>query len=108
MSKGKFIKDAYKTLDTSKTYSLDEAIQILLKNKRKNFNETIEISVNLGIDPRHADQMVRGNFTLPNGNGKKIKIAVFAKDKNADDAKKEGAEVSQEFNIPILNCYKML
>ena len=93
MSKGKFIKDAYKNLDTSKAYKLEEAIQIILDNKRKKFNETIEISINLGIDPRHADQMVRGNFILPNGNGKKIKIAVFAKDKNADDAKKEGAEI---------------
>ena len=93
MSKGKFIKDAYKTLDSSKAYRLEEAIHILLDNKRKKFNETIEIAINLGIDPKHADQMVRGNFILPNGNGKKIKIAVFAKDKNADDAKKEGAEI---------------
>ena len=77
MSKGKFIKDVYKSLDTSKIYKLEDAIKIILDNKRKKFNETIEISMNLGIDPRHADQMVRGNFVLPNGNGKKVKIAVF-------------------------------
>ena len=93
MGKGKLIIDAYKDVDSSKFYSISEAVEILLKNKRTKFDETIEISMNLGIDPRHADQMVRGSVSLPNGIGKKIKVAVFAKDKNAEDALSEGADV---------------
>ncbi len=93
MGKSKFIVDAYKTFDVSKTYTLEQAVEIVLKNKRKKINETIEISINLGIDPRHADQMVRGNVILPNGSGKNVKVAVFAKEKNAEDAKIEGADV---------------
>ena len=93
MGQGKLILDAYKQVDNSKFYSVSEAVEILLKNKRTKFDETIEISMNLGIDPRHADQMVRGSVSLPNGIGKKIKVAVFAKDKNAEDALSEGADV---------------
>ncbi len=93
MGKGKLIIDAYKQVDSLKLYSISEAVEILLKNKRTKFDETIEISMNLGIDPRHADQMVRGSVSLPNGIGKKIKVAVFAKDKNAEDALSEGADV---------------
>ena len=93
MSKGKFLVEAYKSFDTSKVYNFNDAVNIILKNKRTKINETIEISLNLGVDPRHADQMVRGTVNLPNGSGKKIKVAVFAKDKNAEDAKKEGADV---------------
>ena len=83
MSKGKFLVEAYKSFDSSKFYNFNDAVNILLKNKRTKINETIEISLNLGIDPRHADQMVRGTVNLPNGSGKEIKLAVFAKDKNA-------------------------
>ena len=93
MSKGKFLVEAYKSYDTSKVYNFNDAVNIILKNKRTKINETIEISLNLGVDPRHADQMVRGTVNLPNGSGKEIKIAVFAKDKNAEDAKKEGADI---------------
>ena len=93
MTKSKFMIEAYKSFDTSKIYNYDEAVDIILKNKRNKLNETIEISLNLGVDPRHADQMVRGTVNLPNGSGKEIKVAVFAKDKNAEDAKKEGADV---------------
>ncbi len=93
MGKGKLIIDAYKQVDSLKLYSISEAVEILLNNKRTKFDETIEISMNLGIDPRHADQMVRGSVSLPNGIGKKIKVAVFAKDKNAEDALSEGADV---------------
>ena len=93
MSKGKFMIEAYKTFDTSKLYNYKEAVDIILKNKRSKMNETIEISLNLGVDPRHADQMVRGTINLPNGSGKKIKVAVFAKDKNAEDAKENGADI---------------
>ena len=93
MGKGKLIIEAYKNVDSSRFYSVSEAVEVLLKNKRTKFDETIEISMNLGIDPRHADQMVRGSVSLPNGIGKKIKVAVFAKDKNAQDALSEGADV---------------
>ncbi len=93
MSKSKFLVEAYKSYDTSKVYNYNDAVDILLKNKRNKIDETIEISLNLGIDPRHADQMVRGTVNLPNGTGKKIRVAVFAKDKNAEDAKKEGADI---------------
>ena len=93
MSKGKFIIEAYKSFNTDKVYNLNDAVDIILKNKRSKINETIEISINLGVDPKHADQMVRGSANLPNGSGKEIKVAVFAKDKNAEDAKKEGADV---------------
>ncbi len=92
MKRGKLISDAYKEVDKSKLYQVKEAIEIILKNKRKKFDETIEVSINLGIDPRHADQMVRGTVVLPNGIGKDIKVAVFAKDKNAEEAKAEGAD----------------
>ena len=92
MGKGKLIIEAYKHVDSSRFYSVSEAVEVLLKNKRTKFDETIEISMNLGIDPRHADQMVRGSVSLPNGIGKKIKVAVFAKDKNAQDALSEGAD----------------
>ncbi len=92
MKRGKLILDAYKEVDKSKLYQVKDAIEIILKNKRKKFDETIEVSMNLGIDPRHADQMVRGTVVLPNGIGKDIKVAVFAKDKNADEAKAEGAD----------------
>ncbi len=93
MSKSKFMIEAYKSYDPSKIYNFKDAVDIILKNKRDKINETIEISMNLGVDPRHADQMVRGTVNLPNGSGKTIKVAVFAKDKNAEDAKNEGADV---------------
>jgi large subunit ribosomal protein L1 len=93
MSKGKFLVEAYKSYDASKVYSFNDAVDIVLKNTRSKINETIEISLNLGVDPRHADQMVRGTVNLPNGSGIVSRIAVFAKDKNAEDAKKEGADV---------------
>ncbi len=92
MSKGKYITDLYKSID-KKLFNVDEAIKFIVDKKRESFDETIEISMNLGIDPRHADQMVRGVVSLPNGNGKVMKIAVFAKDKKAEEAKQAGADV---------------
>ncbi len=93
MTRGKFIKDAYKNLDDNKIYSIKDAVEVLLDNKRNKFDESVEISMNLSIDPRHADQMVRGSVSLPNGTGKKVKVAVFAKDKEAEAAISEGADV---------------
>ncbi len=92
MNKGKYLSDLYKSID-SKPFNVEEAIKFIVDKKRKNFDETIEISMNLGIDPRHADQMVRGVVSLPNGNGKVMKIAVFAKDNKAEEAKKAGADI---------------
>ena len=92
MNKGKYLSDLYKSID-NKLFNVEEAIKFIVDKKRKNFDETIEISMNLGIDPRHADQMVRGVVSLPNGNGKVMKVAVFAKDKKAEEAKQAGADV---------------
>ena len=92
MKKGKYLSDLYKSIE-NKSFNVDEAIKFIVDKKREKFDETIEISMNLGIDPRHADQMVRGVVSLPNGNGKKMKIAVFAKEKKAEEAKQAGADV---------------
>ena len=92
MTKGKYLSDLYKSIE-NKAFNVDEAIKFIVDKKREKFDETIEISMNLGIDPRHADQMVRGVVSLPNGNGKAMKIAVFAKDKKAEEAKQAGADV---------------
>ena len=92
MTKGKYLSDLYKSIE-NKSFNVDEAIKFIVDKKREKFDETIEISMNLGIDPRHADQMVRGVVSLPNGNGKVMKIAVFAKDKKAEEAKQAGADI---------------
>ena len=92
MKKGKYISDLYKNIE-GKSFSVDEAIKFIVDKKREKIDETVEISMNLGIDPRHADQMVRGVVSLPNGNGKVMKIAVFAKDTKAEEAKQAGADV---------------
>ena len=92
MKKGKYISDLYKNIE-GKSFSVDEAIKFFIDKKRNKFDETIEVSMNLGIDPRHADQMVRGVISLPNGNGKTVKVAVFAKEKKAEEAKTAGADV---------------
>ena len=80
-------------LDTQKLYGVDEAIALAKANATAKFDETIEIALNLGVDPRHADQMVRGVVTLPAGTGKDVRVAVFAKGDKADEAKKAGADV---------------
>ncbi|HYD13972.1 MAG TPA: 50S ribosomal protein L1 [Allosphingosinicella sp.] len=80
-------------LDTQKLYGVDEAIKLAKANATSKFDETIEIALNLGVDPRHADQMVRGVVTLPAGTGKDVRVAVFAKGDKADEARKAGADV---------------
>ena len=92
MKKSKSLIDMYKVID-NKSLDLGEAVDIFVNAKKKKFDETIEVSMNLGIDPRHADQMVRGVVSLPHGNGKEMKVAVFARDQKADDAKNAGADV---------------
>ena len=92
MKKGKFLIDAYKKIN-GKSFNIDEAVQFFVDSKRDKFDETIEISMNLGVDPRHADQMVRGVISLPHGTGKKMRVAVFARDEKAEEAKLAGADV---------------
>ena len=92
MKKSKSLIDMYKIID-NKSLNLGEAVEVFVNAKKKKFDETIEVSMNLGIDPRHADQMVRGVVSLPHGNGKQMKVAVFAKDQKAEDAKNAGADV---------------
>ncbi len=81
------------TIDREKFYALDEAIGLIKANATAKFDETIEVAMNLGVDPRHADQMVRGVVSLPQGTGKDVRVAVFAKGDKADEARAAGAEV---------------
>lgn len=82
-----------KIVDVTKVYGVDEAMKVLKELKSAKFDETVEIALNLNVDPRHADQMVRGSVVLPNGTGKKVRVAVFAKDEKADEAKAAGADL---------------
>lgn len=80
-------------IDRDKLYTLDEAVKLVKDRATAKFDETVEIAVNLGVDPRHADQMVRGVVSLPNGTGRSVRVAVFAKGPKADEARKAGADV---------------
>jgi large subunit ribosomal protein L1 len=84
---------AVEKIDRKKAYSVSEAVKLVKENATAKFDETIEVAVNLGVDPRHADQMVRGVCALPSGTGRSVRVAVFAKDAKADEAKAAGAEV---------------
>jgi large subunit ribosomal protein L1 len=93
MKLGKRLKAAYAAIDTTKSYPLDAAIRLIKANSKAKFDETVELSLNLGIDPRHADQMVRGLTNLPNGTGKTVRVGVFARGPKADEALAAGADV---------------
>ena len=80
-------------IDREKLHQVDEAIKIARDNATSKFDETIEVALNLGVDPRHADQMVRGVVTLPKGTGKTVRVGVFAKGAKADEAREAGADV---------------
>ena len=82
-----------KKVDATKEYSVDEAMATLKELKSAKFDETVEVALNLNVDPRHADQMVRGSVVLPHGTGKNVRVAVFAKDAKADEAKAAGADI---------------
>jgi large subunit ribosomal protein L1 len=84
---------ALTAVDREKFYGVDEAISLIKSNATAKFDETVEVALNLGVDPRHADQMVRGVVNLPKGTGKSVRIAVFAKGTKADEAKAAGADV---------------
>ena len=90
---GKRLRNAAEKIDRNKVYSLDEAVKLVKDNATAKFDETIEVAMNLGVDPRHADQMVRGVVGLPAGTGKDVKVAVFAKGEKADEAKAAGADI---------------
>jgi large subunit ribosomal protein L1 len=91
--KGKRLKAALAAVDGAKLYPLAEAVQLVKGNATAKFDETVELALNLGVDPRHADQMVRGAVTLPHGTGKTLRVAVFAKAEKADEARAAGADV---------------
>ncbi|ATU71899.1 50S ribosomal protein L1 [Gluconacetobacter sp. SXCC-1] len=93
MAKNKRLTAARAAVDSAKQYGLDEAIALVKGNAKAKFDETVEISMNLGIDPRHADQMVRGLLSLPNGTGKTLRVGVFARGPKAEEAKAAGADV---------------
>jgi len=90
---GKRMKAANESVDKNKLYSLDEAVKLVKANATAKFDETVEIAINLGVDPRHADQMVRGVIELPNGTGRAQRVAVFARDEKAEEAKAAGADI---------------
>lgn len=93
MKKGKHYTDSLKLYDRSKAYEVAEAIDLAVQTAKAKFDETIEISVKLGVDPRHADQQVRGVVVLPNGTGKTVRVLVIAKGAKADEAKAAGADI---------------
>ncbi len=89
----KRVQKLLEKIDTEKTYSIDEAVNLVKDLKSAKFDETVELALRLNVDPRHADQMVRGAVVLPHGTGKNVRVAVFAKGAKADEAKEAGADV---------------
>lgn len=90
---GKRINSARGTIDRAKIYSLNEAVKLIKSNAKTKFDETVDIAINLGIDPKQSDQLVRGMVAMPNGLGKTVRVAVFAKGDKAEAAKKAGADI---------------
>jgi large subunit ribosomal protein L1 len=86
-------RKAVEGVDSEKAYEIDEAVKLVKSRATAKFDETIELAINLGVDPRHADQMVRGVVSLPNGTGRALRVAVFAKGAKAEEAKKAGADI---------------
>lgn len=96
---GKRIVNAYKTVNKDQSYALKEAVKIVKANATAKFDETIDVAINLGVDPKHADQMVRGVCALPHGTGKTVRVAVLAQGEKADEAKAAGADVVGAENL---------
>jgi large subunit ribosomal protein L1 len=90
---GKRTRAAREGIDRKKLYDLPEAVKLVKESAGAKFDETVELAMNLGVDPRHADQMVRGVCQLPNGSGRSVRVAVFAKGEKADQAKAAGADI---------------
>src|SRR5476651_1989467 len=93
MAIGKRLKKARERVDREKLYPLADAIKMVKERAKSKFDETVEIAINLGVDPRHADQMVRGVVMLPNGSGRTLRVGVFARGAKAEEAKAAGADV---------------
>jgi large subunit ribosomal protein L1 len=93
MTTGKRYKSAREGIDVEKAYPIAEAIKMVKARAKAKFDETIEIAINLGVDPRHADQMVRGVVNLPNGTGRTLRVGVFARGAKAEEARAAGADV---------------
>jgi len=93
MAHGKRMVAAHEGIDPSKAYPIGEAIKLIKARAKAKFDETIEIAMNLGVDPKHADQMVRGVVMLPNGTGRTVRVGVFARGAKADEAKAAGADI---------------
>lgn len=93
MKQGKRLKAAREKCDSTKFYPIDEAVKVLKQTASAKFDETVDIVINLGVDPRHADQMVRGVCELPSGSGRITRVAVFATGDKADEAKEAGADI---------------
>jgi large subunit ribosomal protein L1 len=89
----KRMQAAMTTFDRETLYSIKDAVGLVKSNAKAKFDETIEVAMNLGVDPRHADQMVRGVANLPNGTGRTVRVAVFARDAKADEAREAGADI---------------
>src|SRR3546814_4680302 len=92
-TKGKRLAGAYTGIDRDGVYPMAEAIKLVKAKASAKFDETVEIAMNLGVDPRHSDQMVRGVVSLPHGTGKTVRVAVFAKDAKAEEAQAAGADI---------------
>ena len=108
MAHNKRINKARDGIDREKLYTLDEALTFIKERANAKFDETIEIAMNLGVDPRHADQMVRGVCNLPNGSGRTLRVGVFARGAKADEAKAAGADViGAEDLVEIVNGGKI-
>ncbi len=90
---GKRLKDAVAAFETKQNLSIAEAVLLVKNNAKAKFDETVDVAVNLGVDPRHADQMVRGVCALPNGTGRSVRVAVFARGNKAQEAEKAGADI---------------
>jgi large subunit ribosomal protein L1 len=93
VKEGKRIRAAREGIEVTKLYPIQDAVKLIKERAKAKFDETIEISMNLGVDPRHADQMVRGVCNLPNGSGRTVRVAVFARGAKADEAKAAGADI---------------
>jgi large subunit ribosomal protein L1 len=93
MAHGKRIEKAREGIGRTKLYAIDEAVKLVRERAKAKFDETVEIAMNLGVDPKHADQMVRGVVNLPNGTGRTLRVAVFARGPKADEAKAAGADI---------------
>ena len=90
---GKRLKDALGAFEQKGDLTIEEAVSLVKSNAKAKFDETIDLALNLGVDPRHADQMVRGVCALPNGTGRTVRVAVFARGAKADEAQKAGADI---------------